>query len=179
MKTPTRPDMGRTGRFVRLLARFVASVAVYLGVVVGGVTLFLVIAPVVGYLPYSDRPGPGWYGTFPALGWSEFWSNAGTMLEYGLFFATIMSQFAVVAVLVVRGMERVGRSPFVIRSVAAALVGAISLYGIAGVGWYVSLGAPAVLLGCALGIFTGGCLLPRGSAVRPVRFSACESSSSG
>jgi hypothetical protein len=46
---------------MRLLLRFLKAVALYLATVVGGVTLFLIFAPLFGYLPYSDRPGPGWF----------------------------------------------------------------------------------------------------------------------
>lgn len=48
------------------------SLALYLLGAVGGTVTFLSLAPVVGYLPYSDRPGPGCLGSFSAVNWHEF-----------------------------------------------------------------------------------------------------------
>ena len=58
------------------LFRLLIPVALYVLVVIGGTVAFLCIAPIFGYLGYSDRPGPGWFGHFPAVTWSEFRDNA-------------------------------------------------------------------------------------------------------
>src|ERR1700674_315761 len=47
---------------IRRLGRLLASAGIYIGFVVGGTLLVLVGSSVIGYLPYSDRPGPGWHG---------------------------------------------------------------------------------------------------------------------
>jgi hypothetical protein len=43
----------------RLIQDLVKSVACYALVITGGQVCFLSVAPVLGYLPYSDRPGAG------------------------------------------------------------------------------------------------------------------------
>ncbi len=143
------------------LLSYLNSVAKYTGVVVGGVTLFLILAPVVGYLPYSDRPGPGWYGTFPALSLREFVANTGAMLGSGLFFAVLFVIPGAVAVLVLRGVERfVHRLAW--RRAIGTLVGALFAgYWMLGAGWYISAGLPLLILAVILGAFAGAWLLTR------------------
>lgn len=140
---------------------FLKSLAQYLGFVAGGVTLFLIFAPVVGYLPYSDRPGPGWHGTFPALSVREFIANTGAMLEYGLFLAVLFVIPGAFGVLVIRGVERVVRT-LTWRRVLATLIGAlIAGYWMLSAGWYISAGAPLHVLSIVLGGIAGAWLLTR------------------
>ena len=147
------------------LLAYLKSVAKYLGFVVGGITLFLILAPVVGYLPYSDRPGPGWHGTFPGLSPREFVANTGAMLEYGLFLAILFVIPGAVAVLVIRGAERlVPRREW--RRALGALVGALFAgYWMLGAGWYIAAGLPLLILAVILGGVAGAWFL-----TRPVEF---------
>lgn len=145
----------------RMLLSFLKSVALYLGVVVGGVTLFLIVAPLVGYVPYSDRPGPGWHGSFPAMSWSQFLSHSRGMLGFSLFAALLMSQFAAICVLVIRLLERLRTPLSVVRFIGGVLTAFLSAYGWLGVGWYIAIGSPAVTLAIVLGALAGAWLLPR------------------
>ena len=112
----------------RFLLDFLRSAGIYELVTYGGLTLFLALAPLVGYLPYSDRPGPGWYGHFPALGWSAFWGNAGQMAGFGLFFAILALQFALPCAVCVVVADRYLRRRWLSRLIAILLFGAITLY---------------------------------------------------
>jgi hypothetical protein len=57
------------GRVRGFLLDWVKSLALYAVVVAAGTLLFLIASSIVGYLAYSNRPGPGWgRGTFS---WSE------------------------------------------------------------------------------------------------------------
>jgi hypothetical protein len=147
------------------LLGYLKSVAKYLGVVVGGITLFLILAPVVGYLPYSDRPGPGWHGSFPALSLREFVSNTGAMLEYGLFLAMLFVIPGAAAVLVLRGIERLVRRHAWRRTWGACVGALFAGYWMMGAGWYIAAGLPLLVLAIILGGVAGAWFL-----TRPVEF---------
>ena len=137
------------------------SIGVYLLIVVGGTFCFLTVAPVFGYVPYSDRPGPGWYGKFPALSWTQFWHGAVDMFDWAL----LLVPYAVVAGLILftvaRLLERF-RTPRVAVAIVCAVVGWIgSGYVVMAIGWYIAIGGVAVDLAAALGLVYGGFLLPR------------------
>src|SRR5215510_14072722 len=74
---------GRVGRF---FFGWITSLGLYTVVVSAGTLLFLVGSSIVGYLAYSDRPGPGWgRGTFS---WSEvkFFVGWLPLLMFGLLY---------------------------------------------------------------------------------------------
>lgn len=143
-----------------MLWRSVRVVLAWLGVVIGGLTLFLALAPLFGYLPYSDRPGPGWYGRFPAVGWAEFWLHAWEMAGAGAFFAILFILPATLLVLAVRACETMGMRAGVVRVVAALLSALVSGYWAMAAAWYIA-GAPVLgLLAIALGAVAGACVLP-------------------
>lgn len=144
---------------MRVLARFVRSLALYLLVVVGGVTVFLILAPLFGYLPYSDRPGPGWYARFPAMGWGEFWANTWGMLKFGLFFGILFLIPGALGVLLIRGVEQVVRHRMARRGVAALIAALAAGWWMVGAGWYISASVPMLVLAVLLGAIAGAALL--------------------
>lgn len=147
--------------FLRWLWGFVKSIAVYLLFVAGGLTLFLIVAPLFGYLPYSDRPGSGWFGAFPALGWTQFWQNALKMLGFGLFIAMLIALGGAVIVGLIRLSERL-KAPLLAVRVGGAIASAlVTAYFVLGAGWYVALGLPAWIVSIVLGAIAGGWFLPR------------------
>lgn len=144
---------------MKLILRFIAAVAKYVAFVVGGITLFLILAPVAGYLPYSDRPGPGWHGSLPALGISEFLANAWSMLGYGLFLAVLFVIPAAVAVLVIRGIEMIVHRTGLRRIAAGVVAGLAAGYWMLGAGWYIAAGTAMFVLAVILGVTAGAWLL--------------------
>ena len=146
-------------RFRRSLLGFTRSLALFLLVVVGGVTLFLILAPLFGYLPYSDRPGPGWYGRFPAMGWSEFWANGWNMLSLGIFLGIVFPVPGAAGMLLIRAFECVVRNRTARRSAATLIAALAAGFWMIGAGWYISAGLPLVVLASLLGAVTGGALL--------------------
>src|SRR5260221_3705187 len=68
----------------RFAIDLILRVALFIGVVIGGTVLFMIVAELVGYLPYSDSPGPGWVG-IPALSLAE----VGHVVSFGLGFGAI------------------------------------------------------------------------------------------
>ena len=150
----------------RLIRDLLKSVGLYLLVVVGGILCFLSFAPVFGYLPYSDRPDPGWFGRFPGVTWPEFWHG----VWYFLGWVALLTPYAVIAgvvlFIIARVLERVRTPRIVVAVVAAIIAGFVSGYIVAGIGWYIAIAAPPVYFAMILGVIFGACLLPRSAVAR-------------
>ena len=145
----------------RLLIDLLRSVGLYVLLIVGGSFLFLCLAPVFGYLPYSDRPGPGWIGKFPAIGWADFRNT----VEYMLGWALLLLPYAIVAGLIVfsvaRLLERFRTPRIAVALVAAVVAGLVSEHIVLGIGWYIAIARAPGYVAMALGLIYGGLLLPR------------------
>lgn len=140
------------------------SIGLYVLLVVGGSLCFLSLSPVFGYLPYSDRPGPGWIGKFPAIGWADFWHSVVFLFGWAL----LLVPYAMVAGLIVfalaRLLERVKTPRVVVAIVAALLAGFVSGYIVLGIGWYIAIADAPVYWAIVLGLIYGGLLLPKNMA---------------
>ena len=146
---------------LRFVWDWVKATAVYLLVVAGGLTLFLILSPLFGYLPYSDRPGPGWFGRFPAVGWAEFWSNAWRMLSYGAFIALLIAIGGALCALLIRGAEYF-RAPVLAVRIGGGLVTAVvTAWFVMGAAWYIALGLAGWVVSIGLGLVAGAWILPR------------------
>ena len=143
-----------------LLWDLVRSTALYLAVVVGGLTTFLILSPLAGYLPYSDRPGAGWFGRFPAIGWTEFWSNTWQMLGFGAFIALLIAIGGMVSVVCIRAIERARAPLWTVRAVGGLITGVITGYFVLGAGWYLALSQAGVVVAVILGGIAGAFVLP-------------------
>jgi hypothetical protein len=139
--------------------RFVKSFVLDLGLitllVTGGVTLFLILAPLFGYLPYSDRPGPGWYGSFPALSLTEFTSNSLDMIVTGAFLGLLFLIPGSVAVILLSILRRLIQRAWLLHASSAILAAAISMYWMLGAGWYIAAGQTLVAVSGILGLLAG------------------------
>jgi hypothetical protein len=137
------------------------SLGLYLLVVVGGTVAFLSVAPVVGYLPYSDRPGPGWFGSFPAVNWLEFVENFRFMLGW----AMLLAPYAVVAGLIIfslaRALEFVRTPRLIVALVCAVISACFSGYLVLAFGWYIAIDTLPVYFAMLMGLLFGGLLLPK------------------
>ena len=156
--------------FLRLSAsyvtRFLLLFVLYLAVVIGAVTLFLIVTPLFGYLPYSDRPGPGWFGTFPALGWRAFWVHTQRMLGYGLVFIQPFTSAAAYYAMAVLLFERLCHRSGVVRIVGGVVGGLIAGCWMLIIGWYIAAGSGFVLFSILLGASAGATLV----SVGPIGF---------
>ncbi len=145
----------------RLVWDLLKSVGLYLLVVVGGIVCFLCLAPVFGYLPYSDRPGPGWIGRFPGITWGDFLGVVSFLLGWAL----LLTPYAIVAALILFGvarlLERIRTPRLIVAVVGALLAGFVSGYIVEGIGWYIAIAEPPVHVAELLGIIFGAWLLPR------------------
>jgi len=147
----------------RMVRDLLTTIGTFLLVVVGGVLAFLSIAPVFGYLPHSDRPGAGWFGTFPAITWTQFWRSASYGFVWSVFLAPYVAGCAVILFVIARVMDRLGANRGVIAVVGAILGASMCGYVVGLAGWYIALAAPAVYVSMLLGAACGAWLLPRKS----------------
>lgn len=145
----------------RIAIDLLKTVGLYLLVVGGGVLGFLVFAPVFGYLPYSDRPGPGWFGRFPAVSWGDFWNGASFHLGWSLLLAPYAVVSGLLLFIVARVLERFHIPRLVVAVVGAFLAAFVSGYTVLGIGWYIAIAAPPVYAAMILGILYGAWLLPK------------------
>ena len=153
----------------RLFWDLVKSTALYLAVVAGGLTVFLIVSPLFGYLPYSDRPGPGWFSRFPGIGWTDFWDNAWHMLGFGLFIALLIAIGGAVSVLFVRAVERTRAPVWLLRSAGGLMTAVVTGYFTLGAGWYIALSQAGVVVAMLLGAVAGALVLPHPRIASPAK----------
>jgi hypothetical protein len=125
-----------------------------------GTSALLAIINLVGYLPYSDRPGPGWQG---------FHWPSSAMLEQTLgFFVGWIPMLAVTCLYFGLGLALLGllfqwlslpRS--LVRLLGAVLAGCAAALATAAAGWYIALGEIGAALGLLCGVVWGVFVLPR------------------
>src|ERR1700722_2107704 len=78
------------GQIIKNAALCTSAYALFLG---GGTFLLLVIVSAVGYLPYSDRPGPGWFAPhIPHLQEIGFYASWATFFvgPFALFWGALL-----------------------------------------------------------------------------------------
>src|SRR5437899_2060338 len=63
-----------------LLRDYALAVGWYVALIVVGLVVTLTVSSAVGYLPYSDRPGPGWIGPAFSFGQLGFYASWGVLL---------------------------------------------------------------------------------------------------
>lgn len=133
------------------------TIGLYLLVVVGGTVVLLVASSFIGYLPYSDRPGPGWHGFRWGIGIREI----GFFLSWA---ALVVIPGAVVGALLflsIQLLQWIHAPRWAIATLGAVVSGFLSFYLIAAMGWYIALDAFPVYGAGVLGCVFGGWLLPR------------------
>ncbi|MGD0908358.1 MAG: hypothetical protein ABSA96_12300, partial [Candidatus Acidiferrales bacterium] len=142
-------------RAERFLFDWVKSLGLYAVVVAAGTLLFLVGSSIVGYLAYSDRPGPGWgRGIFSwdelkfFIGWLPLLIYFLLYLGVALFpFASLLNWF---------------RSPrWLLRVFGGLFAGTAALIGVLAAGWYIAISQYPALAGGLSGVIYGTLLLPR------------------
>ena len=141
----------------RFAIDLILRVALFIGVVIGGTVLFMIVAELVGYLPYSDSPGPGWVG-IPSFAEVEHVVSFG--LGFGVICVPTTAIYGSLLFLIVRAMESVHIWRWLVVTVAALAAGFLSQFIIGGVGWLIAIGAVPVIVAAALGLIYGAFLLP-------------------
>ena len=139
----------------------------YLVVVPGGVVATLILSSAVGYLPYSDRPGPGWYRPSFSL------AQAAHYLSWGVLLSLPSVVLATGMFVWLRLLQLLDTPRLAIRILGGTVAGALSVVLIAEGGWFINLAPFAVWVGGLLGVAWAGVLMPRlldSPLKRPVRW---------
>ncbi|MGH7324615.1 MAG: hypothetical protein ACREJ9_08205 [Candidatus Rokuibacteriota bacterium] len=147
----------------RFILDFARTSGLYVVVLVGGTVLIVVATAFIGYLPYSDRPGPGWYGWRGSISLHEL----AFVLQWSIFLVIPAAVVGAFLFLSVQLLQWLHTPRWLIGALGALVSGVLSLMVVAGVGWIVALGAVAACGAGIIGGFFGGWFLPR-YAARPV-----------
>jgi hypothetical protein len=137
------------GRNVKNAALCTIAYALFLA---GGTFILLVVVSAIGYLPYSDRPGPGWYAAhIPNLqevgyyaSWATFFVGPFALLWGMLLFVQV------------RALGWLATPRWLVRTVASVFALFLSLLGLAAAGWYIAIAGAVVYGGAAIGALFGG-----------------------
>jgi len=153
-------------KVLRFILNLILSTLIFLAVVPGGLTLLLILVPLFGYIPYSDRPGPGWYGKFPAMSLDQFWTNAIDTVGIGAFYAVFLALGGLLVVVLIRVMELFKAEIFTVRIIGGFFSAVVTAYFSAAAGWYFAMGYLGWITTIVLGALAGSWLLPRKVAAK-------------
>ena len=138
------------------IRQLVVAVVAFEVVVIGGVATFMAAGMLLGYLPYSDRPGPGWYGpgatvrSLPIV-WQWVSLNWWAPPAYG---ASVF--------VIAKAVSLIPRLPgVVVRVVAAVLAAGAAVLWVAATGWVFALALSVQWTALFAGIAYGTCVIPR------------------
>ncbi len=150
-------------RLVKSLgSAFVGTALLFSGLVGMGTSLVLLASSCIGYLPYSDRPGPGWWGRVHAPSWAEFVQYIG--------FAPLFAYFCLYFGLGIFGFSLVlsiSSAPRWLSRLLGGMVCAVAAgLAVLGAGWYFALAVIGLDAAILLGLIYGALLFP--SFVRPL-----------
>jgi hypothetical protein len=137
--------------------RFAGTALLFSAIVGVGTSLFLFLSSCFGYLPYSDRPGPGWWGRVHFPSWAEFTSYIG----FAPFFAYFCLFFGVgiFGLSLVLGFASTPRwLNRLIGGILCAMAGGMAVLG---AGWYLALAEIGPDSALVLGLIYGLFLFPR------------------
>lgn len=140
-----------------LARRFAGTTLLFSGIVGLGTSIVLLLASCFGYLPYSDRPGPGWWGH---VHWPS-WAECSTYLGFAPWFAYFclyfgLGLFGLCLVLSIASTPR-----WLNRLLGGVIAAASASLAVAGAGWYLALAAIGPDAAIVLGLFYGVFLFPR------------------
>ncbi len=143
-----------------MILRFLRSLGIYLLLVLGGTLLFIALSPLLNYLSYSDRPGPGFLERKQAFSFAELVAG----LKFGAGYAVFMAPYAAVtgalSILVVRGLEKIKLHRFAVSGIGGVLFFFTTGYLAVGMGWYIAAGGPLIITTAVLGAVAGAVCIP-------------------
>ena len=141
----------------RFAVQFCGTALLFSTTVALGTSLTLLVASSVGYLPYSDRPGPGWWGRvhWPSL------AEVGTYLGFAPLFGYFCLFFG--AGLFLLGLVLgFASSPKWLNRILGGIISALAAgLAVAAAGWYLALAQIGPDVAIVLGLIYGIFLFPR------------------
>jgi hypothetical protein len=122
----------------------------------GGIFVTLLVSEAIGYLPYSDRPGPGWYAPhWPNVHEIAFFASF-SFLVAGLFNSILSAAaFLYASLLSILRMPR-----WMIGLGTAIPVTLLALLGAAANGWMIAIAAPPIFAAGIFGCVYAGFVIP-------------------
>ena len=126
-------------------------------IILGGLFLYMTIVISIGYLPYSDRPGPGWYKKPFGISWDEtryIWS-------FILFLGIYILGTLIIVYFLFRLFRLIGYNRITYSILGGLIIGFLSLYWTYGIGWYIAIDGSTILTGGILGLIYGATLFPK------------------
>lgn len=125
-------------------------------IILGGLFLYLIIVRLMGYLPYSHDPGPGWYPDQYALNWEE--------TLFFLKFIFFLGIYLVPTLAVIFGffklLLRIGYNKAFYAISGSVIIGLSTAYWIWRTGGYLAFDVYTIIAGELLGIVYGAMLFP-------------------
>jgi hypothetical protein len=121
-----------------------------------GVSLSLTVMSSVGYLPYSDRPGPGWFGP---LHWPSV-QELGVYFGFAPLFAYTCLFYGIGLFLIALALRFAHLPKWLWRVVGAALSALFALLAISGAGWMIAISSAGVYSGFIFGLLYGAFVFP-------------------
>jgi hypothetical protein len=137
--------------------RFAGTALLFSGVVGVGTSIVLLLSSCFGYLPYSDRPGPGWWGR---VHWPS-WAESATYIGFAPWFAYFCLYFGLglFGLSLVLGVASAPR--WLNRLLGGVIAAAAAGLAVMGAGWYLALAAIGPDAALVLGLLYGVFLFPR------------------
>ena len=119
--------------------------------------MYMVVVQTIGYLPYSDRPGPGWYKQELSINLDQ--------IKYIWGFIWFLGIYVLAELVIVYGLFRlfrlIGFNRIVYAVLGGLIIGFLTLYNTMGIGWYIAIDTSSVFAGGILGIIYGSTLFPK------------------
>ena len=148
-------------RLLSIILDYLRNAVLFLLASSGVAALAVIILPLIGYMSFGDRPGPGWYG----LPKNITWDGIRSLVEYALALPVFGAVPALIYFLVpyacVRLLQLTRLPRWVGQLVGGLLCGAVALLIIEMAGWYIALGALAAYTGVLGGTLYGALVMAR------------------
>lgn len=147
----------RGGRELKLVTRdLLTCTGLYCLLIIGGLLLVFAACALAGYLPYSDRPGPGWEAPHVPS-----WDEMGFYLDWELHMVPSLVLWAAMFWVLMEWLGWLRIPRWVTRVIGGVFCGCLTLLTTAFTGWYIALAAfPANMAGI-FGLVFGIFVLPR------------------
>lgn len=145
--------------FTQFVKGWFKTVGIFSLLVSTSTVLLLLGASALGYLPYSDRPGPGWGNVAPhlpglnELGYFSGWA-AILLLPICYFFGSLLFVFLV-------GLGWLKAPVWLVRAAAGVSCAGLSILSVAAAGWYIAIAAFVPSSVGIFGLIFGALALPR------------------
>ena len=115
----------------------------------------------MGYIPYGDRPQPGFHPITGPITWSAFRAFVLDQLGYGLYFALMTAPGAVVCAIVIRALELIPDRPALVRIVGGVVCAIVTGFSMLIVAGTINMAIPPWLFSIVLGALAGAWAMPR------------------